>query len=69
MTEELSNIKADVEMLTIESVSLEEWNGDLAQRNVAPTSDLKSTSDERDNLKRRLKNMEEENEHLRGGER
>ncbi|GAB2281541.1 hypothetical protein Dimus_016123 [Dionaea muscipula] len=65
MDEELVNIKADVDMLTMENVSLDEWNDELTQRNVATTSDLKSTSDERDNLKRQLKDMEEENEPLR----
>ncbi|GAB2295974.1 hypothetical protein Dimus_030120, partial [Dionaea muscipula] len=65
MAVELSNIKADVEILTIEIVSLEGWNGDLAQRNMALMSDLKSTIDECDHLKRRLKDMEEENARLR----
>ncbi|GAB2273590.1 hypothetical protein Dimus_008378 [Dionaea muscipula] len=65
MDEELENIKADVDMLNLDNVSLEKWNGELTKRNVELTSDLKSTSDECDTLKRQLKVMEEENERLR----
>ncbi|GAB2266282.1 hypothetical protein Dimus_001300, partial [Dionaea muscipula] len=65
MAVELANIKADVDMLTIENVILEEWNGDLAKRNAELTSDTKNRSNECDNLGRQLKDTEEENERLR----
>ncbi|GAB2298069.1 hypothetical protein Dimus_032144 [Dionaea muscipula] len=65
MAEELSNIKADMDMLTQDNVSLEKLNGELTKRNADFTCDLKSTSNECDVLKRWLKDMEEENERLR----
>ncbi|GAB2290863.1 hypothetical protein Dimus_025128 [Dionaea muscipula] len=65
MDEELVNIKADVDMLTLDNVILEKWNGKLTKRKAELTSDLKRTSDECENLKRQLKDKEEENERLR----
>ncbi|GAB2285412.1 hypothetical protein Dimus_019865 [Dionaea muscipula] len=65
VTEELANIKADVDMLTLDNIILEEWNGDLTKRNAEMTSDLKNKSDECDNLRRQLRDKEEENECLR----